>query len=278
MTATPGGGTSSGPVQVTLAGADAAGGPGLDKLEYRLDGGNWTVYSGPVTISGNGQHTLEHRATDVAGNVGAVGTGTYTITTTQPANQAPTVEATAEPVSGKAPLNVGFTASGRDPEGGALAYAWDFGDGATGTGDRVTHRYRRPGTYTAKVTVTDVLGATGTATVKVIVRRGNRSSCRPRCGRSAPTACGSGWRASRPATGARRSRSPAAWPSGSASRIAQWQRGGSACVAGEEVSLRLKPSRSTARRLARSNMRTLKLTLNVSVEGLQVLRRKVTIR
>ena len=45
------GGTYSGPVNVTLAGADAAGGSGLDKLEYRLDGGEWTVYSAPVTVS-----------------------------------------------------------------------------------------------------------------------------------------------------------------------------------------------------------------------------------
>ena len=35
----------------------------------------------------------------------------------------------ADPVSGSAPLDVRFTASGRDPEGGALIYTWDFGDG-----------------------------------------------------------------------------------------------------------------------------------------------------
>ena len=39
-TATPDGGTFTGPTQVTLAGADS--GSGLDKLEYRLDGGDWT--------------------------------------------------------------------------------------------------------------------------------------------------------------------------------------------------------------------------------------------
>ena len=43
-------------------------------LEYRLDGSAWTTYAAPVTISGTGAHTLEHRATDVAGNVAPVGT------------------------------------------------------------------------------------------------------------------------------------------------------------------------------------------------------------
>ena len=111
------GGTFTGPTQVTLAGADS--GSGLDKLEYRLDGGDWTTYSAPVTISGNGPHTLEHRATDVAGNVGAVGTGTYTIQGAAPG--APVIEAFADPSSGSAPLDVHFSVDGIDPDGGAAA-------------------------------------------------------------------------------------------------------------------------------------------------------------
>ena len=75
----PPGGTSTGPVTVTLTGADNDGGSGLDKLEYRLDGGAWTTYSTPVTVSATGAHTLEHRATDKAGNVGTVGSVSFTI-------------------------------------------------------------------------------------------------------------------------------------------------------------------------------------------------------
>ena len=40
-TATPAGGTFTGPVEVTLTGADE--GSGVDRLEYRLDGGEWTA-------------------------------------------------------------------------------------------------------------------------------------------------------------------------------------------------------------------------------------------
>ena len=50
------------------------------------------------------------------------------------------------------------------------------------------------------------------------------------------------------------------------------------CTAGRELSLRLKPSRATARRLARAKARTLRMTLSVSVKGAGALERKVTIR
>ena len=48
-------------------------------------------------------------------------------------------------------------------------YVWDFGDGGQAGGRTATHIYTTPGTYTAKVTVTDNKGATGTATVQIVV-------------------------------------------------------------------------------------------------------------
>lgn len=42
-----------------------------------------------------------------------------------------------------------------------LEYAWHFGDGTTGTGERVTHEFV-PGTYTVTLEVTDRFGNTGT--------------------------------------------------------------------------------------------------------------------
>lgn len=163
-TAAPDGGTFTGPVQVTLSGADA--GSGLDKLEYRLDGGAWTTYLSPVTISGNGPHTLEHRATDVAGNVSAIGSGTYTINGGGPG--APTVQGFADPETGSAPLAVHFSATGLDPEGGALEYEWTLGDG-TVLDSEFDFTFTQPGTYTATVKVTDPEGKTATDDVTVTV-------------------------------------------------------------------------------------------------------------
>ena len=46
---------------------------------------------------------------------------------------------------------------------------WEFGDGGMAGGAKATHTYTAPGTYTAKVTVTDPSGLKGSATVTVTV-------------------------------------------------------------------------------------------------------------
>ena len=52
---------------------------GVASVEYQLDGGEWTPYAKQVSVRTPGAHTLTYRATDVAGNVSAVGTVTFVI-------------------------------------------------------------------------------------------------------------------------------------------------------------------------------------------------------
>jgi PKD repeat protein len=71
------------------------------------------------------------------------------------------------------PITLDGTAS-RDSDGVILAYAWDFGDGTSGSDSKPQHVYTAPGTYTASLTVTDDGGATSvpaTATVTVLDAR-----------------------------------------------------------------------------------------------------------
>jgi PKD repeat protein len=72
-------------------------------------------------------------------------------------NQAPTVGSiTATPAQGPAPLEVSFSAdAANDPEGKALTYAWDFGDGQTGSDAAPTHKFEAAGTYNVTLTVSD---------------------------------------------------------------------------------------------------------------------------
>ncbi|MGD9861852.1 MAG: PKD domain-containing protein [Pseudodonghicola sp.] len=46
-----------------------------------------------------------------------------------------------------------------DPDGKVAGWAWEFGDGATATGQRVSHAYERPGSYEVALVVRDDSGA-----------------------------------------------------------------------------------------------------------------------
>jgi len=81
-----------------------------------------------------------------------------------PPNTAPVAAFTA----GCTDLTCSFNGTGSsDPDGTIASYAWDFGDGTTGTGPTPTHTYAVGRSYTVELTVTDNGGATGTATNNV---------------------------------------------------------------------------------------------------------------
>lgn len=54
-----------------------------------------------------------------------------------------------------------------DPDGSALTYAWNFGDGTLATGARVQHIFERAGVYNVSLKVTDAEGKQGEALVAV---------------------------------------------------------------------------------------------------------------
>ncbi|NUT08410.1 MAG: PKD domain-containing protein [Hamadaea sp.] len=90
-------------------------------------------------------------------------------------NQPPTAVVEATATSGKAPLTVTFNGANsadNDPaDQGRLTYAWDFtNNGSTdSTAAAPSFTYTTNGTYTAKLTVTDTLGASDSATVTIQV-------------------------------------------------------------------------------------------------------------
>jgi PKD repeat protein len=98
--------------------------------------------------------------------------GQYRVSGTVPVvnGQPPTAVASSSSTVGTAPFAVSFSSLGStDPDGLITTYAWNFGDGGTGSGQTISHTYTAPGTYTAKLTVTDNSGLTGTASLTIVV-------------------------------------------------------------------------------------------------------------
>ncbi|PWJ56040.1 PKD repeat-containing protein [Quadrisphaera granulorum] len=127
------------------------------------DGTSGTGVTAAHTYAAAGTYTVTLVVTD---DKGATGTSTDTVVVTAPvvANQAPTASFTSAVT--KLQANLDASAS-KDADGTVASYAWDFGDGTTGTGKTVTHAYAAAGTYQVTLTVTDNKGATGTSTASV---------------------------------------------------------------------------------------------------------------
>ena len=68
------------------------------------------------------------------------------------------------PYTGSIGVPMTFDGSGSfDPEGSALTFDWDFGDGSTGIRPNPTNTYTDSGTYTVTLKVTDETGLVDTA-------------------------------------------------------------------------------------------------------------------
>jgi len=94
---------------------------------------------------------------------GATTTLTVTLTPIVPANQPPTASFSFTPPAPIVGQTVTFDGSAStDPDGSIVSHAWEFGDGATGTGIGTSHAYGGLGTYTVRLTVTDSRGTTDT--------------------------------------------------------------------------------------------------------------------
>lgn len=142
----------------------AADVPGLGEATLTWDFGDGTTITGGADVR-QVTHAYE-----------SIGSRTVTLTVTR-ADEAPQVVSgtfdvlgpqaafTHSPTTPNAGDAVAFDAgASSDPQGGFSGYAWDFGDGSSGSGATTTHEYGSPGVYTVTLTTTSALdGRTATA-------------------------------------------------------------------------------------------------------------------
>ncbi len=171
------------PLAVTADGSGSTDPEGGRIFTYKFDFGDGTVV-GPQSGK-TATHTYSAVGTwlatlTVTDSVGATGTATAPDTVRAPGNQPPIAALKLSPTSGLVPLPVTADASGsRDPEGGRIAsYRFDFGDGTVvgpQAGATAAHTYSTAGTWLASVTVTDSIGATGSASAPdTVIAPGNK--------------------------------------------------------------------------------------------------------
>ena len=124
--------------------------PDGDALTHAWDFGDGSTATGPTAArryAAAGSYTVTLTVSD--GHTNA--TATRTVAAKEP-NRAPLA---AFEASG-ADLSWSFDATGsRDPDGDALAYVWDFGDGTGATGATVSRNFEGAGDRTVTLTVSD---------------------------------------------------------------------------------------------------------------------------
>ncbi len=129
---------------------------------------NWNFGDGsPVAFGCSIAHVYANAANFTAtvtatDNLGVTVTNNTTITVSPKLTVAVTASA-LNPVVGQSLTFTAATANGV----GVATCNWNYGDGATGTGCATTHVYSTQGTFTAKVTATDALSVSATASVTV---------------------------------------------------------------------------------------------------------------
>ena len=127
-------------------------------LHYDWDFGDGSGDDKPVTQHTYwepGTYTVNLTVKDERADENGQSVATLTITVIPADNRAPVIDFPSElETTLYTPLR--FDASSAfDRDGSIVSYRWDFGDGATGSGPVVEHRYDQPGTFRGSLLLTD---------------------------------------------------------------------------------------------------------------------------
>ncbi|MFY1638025.1 OmpL47-type beta-barrel domain-containing protein [Solwaraspora sp. WMMB335] len=150
-----------GTATVTLTATDDDS--GVDTIEYSLDAAAYTDYTAPVTVNEPGQHTVDYRATDLAGNTSDAGSVTFQVVTPpDPDTVAPTVSATVSGAQGDDGAYLGtatVTLTATDDDSGVDTIEYSL-DAAAYTDYTAPVTVNRPGRHTVSYRATDNAGNT----------------------------------------------------------------------------------------------------------------------
>jgi len=137
-------------------------------MGYSFDGRKNVTITGSINLTelSNGSHSIIMYANDIFGNMGSSNTVYFTADIPPPV-----ASFTYSPISPAVNEKLTFSASiSYDLKGTVVSYEWDLGDGDTGMGVIIDHKYSEPGDYNVTLTVKDAVGNTDTYAITIAIK------------------------------------------------------------------------------------------------------------
>ncbi|GGS60208.1 OmpL47-type beta-barrel domain-containing protein [Actinokineospora fastidiosa] len=161
-----------GSATVTVSAEDA--GSGVASVEYEIDDTGFRPYTGPVTVTAVGDHAVQYRATDAAGNVSETGSVAFTVV--EPVEEDTTAPAVSAAVSGNQDGSGAYieratvTVTASDEQSGVASVEYEL-DGAAWMAYTAPVSVAAVGEHTVRYRATDGAGnvsSIGTVTFAVV--------------------------------------------------------------------------------------------------------------
>ena len=147
----------------TLSASDGAG-SGVNRIEYRVNGGAWTTYTDPFTISGpDGTYVIEYRSVDNLGNEETPKSVTVILDATPPAISIVSPEPKAYSHCTTESITIDFEVT--DTGSGVAEVHAELNGMPVNDGDVIDIYRLRWGIYTLTVTARDNLGQVSTSSM-----------------------------------------------------------------------------------------------------------------
>ncbi|MEX0291107.1 MAG: PKD domain-containing protein [Flavobacteriaceae bacterium] len=170
--ATPRNGTA--PLEVSFTGSNSSDDNGVASY-------SWNFKDGSNSSNANPNHTFNDPGTyvvelTVADENGLTDKASVTITVTEASqNEAPVAVASANPITGDAPLTVQFNSSNSTDDVGITSYYWDLPNDPSAA-PNPSRTFNDPGVYVVTLTVTDAEGLTDSDSVTITVNQASGGS------------------------------------------------------------------------------------------------------
>lgn len=179
--------TGEGNLDVTFSGSNLAPDAAIVAQGWRFgDGAAASGATAAHTYTSAGTFTARY---DILDANGLAGSDSVSVTVWQAAP--PVVALDADKFSGRAPLDVSFTAQVSDASSLA-AQTWSFGDGNQASGATPSHTFTVAGTYVVRFTATDAIGLSSADSLTVTVDPPAADTEAPRLATRSPAPNGTG--------------------------------------------------------------------------------------